>query len=116
MNAAVELIAILLLGIGAFAATRISRARHVAKFGPAPEGFRGWTITWFLGCSVVMAILAWWSAIAFGVLLVSIVFLSYIVGFRARAWGPWQQFRDGAVFSVLFSAPLILIGLWVLNA
>lgn len=115
MSAAVELLAVVLRGIGAFAATRISRTRHAAKFGPAPAGSPGRTVAWFLGCSVVLALLAWWSTIAFGVVLVAVVALSQILGFRARAWGPWQQFRDGAVLSVLFAAPLILIGLWVVN-
>jgi hypothetical protein len=115
MYPALELVAVVLLGIGAFAAGRVSRLRHISKFGPLPEGSGQRTFAWFVACSVLLAILAWWSVLAFGAVLVGLIVLSQLVGFRARSWGAWQQFRDGAVFSGLFAAPLIILAFWLID-
>ena len=115
MGAALEIAAVLVLGVGALFISRASRARHIAKFGPAPTGSRGATVAWFGACSAALAVLAWLSITAFGAVLVALLVFSRVAGFRARAWGPWQQFRDGAVYSALFSAPVILLAVWMTN-
>jgi len=115
MHPTLELIAVVLLGVGAFVAARVSRSRHVAKFGPPPAGSSVRTLAWFVLCSAVLASLAWWSVFAFGAVFVALILFSQLVGFRARSWGPWQQFRDGAIVSALFAAPLIVVALWFIN-
>ena len=116
MHPATELAAIVLVGAVAFAATRFSRQRHYAKFGPPPPGSQARTVLWFVGCSTALVLLAWWSSLAVWIFLALILIVSQFVGgFRARAWGPWQQFRDGAVGAAITTAPLLAIALLVLS-
>jgi hypothetical protein len=116
MDPALDLIAVVLLGAAVFAAARHSRSQLYAKFGPPPPGLQSRTVLWFLGCSVVLALLAWWSRPAFWVFLVAMLVASQTVGgFRARAWGPWQQFRDGAVGAAVITAPLLAVALVIAN-
>ena len=113
MQLALEMAFVIALGIGAFAATRISKSRHIAKFGAPPPGSHMRTIAWFALSSLILAVVAWWSFVAFASLLASAVLISQVVGFRSRPWGTWQQLRDGAMFACLFTAPIIVGTLWL---
>jgi hypothetical protein len=116
MHPILDLAAVVLLGAVVFTAARFSRARHHAKFGPAPPGSNARTVLWFLGCSGALAVVAWWSRPAFWVLLVVMLISSQTVGgFRTRAWGPWQQFRDGALGAAVITAPLLAVALLIAN-
>jgi hypothetical protein len=116
MHPALELVAVVLLGAVVFAIARFSRARHYATFGPPPPRSNTQTVLWFMAWSTALALVAWWSRPAFWVLIVAMVAASQIVGgFKARAWGARQQFRDGAVGAAVITAPLLMITLGVSN-
>jgi hypothetical protein len=110
VHPALQIAAVVLLGVAVFAIAHLSRRRHYAKFGPPPPGSNSRTLLWFFGCSVGLGLLAWLSTPAFWVLLVAMFVASQTVGgFRARPWGPWQQFRDGALGAAVITAPLLAI-------
>jgi hypothetical protein len=112
MSPLLEIVAACVLGIMLLVVARESRSRHRAKFGPAPRGSFLRALTWFASCSIALAFLAWWAAPAFWALLVLLVVASQLAGrFQAVAWGPWQQFRDGAVGASIVTAPLVAVAL-----
>jgi len=108
MHSALEALVVVLIGLGAYAASRYSRPRHIAKFGEPPPRSILKTLGWFFLCWFVLGCLIWVSALWFGIALVTLAALSHMVGVFARTWGGWRHFRDGAILSILIAAPLII--------
>jgi hypothetical protein len=112
MNPFAEITIVLAVGLSAYVVARISRARHIARFGAPPPGSRVRTFAFFLAWSIAFIVLGLWSVSVLVATLVVLVVLSQLVGFSSRPWSWWQQFRDGGIFASLIVAPLTLLVLW----
>lgn len=107
-NPAVQIALVLAIGLAALTLVRLSRLRHTAKFGPPPTGSRVGVFISLCSWSAIYAIIGWWSTQALVTILVAILVLAQVIGFRTQSWSRWQQFRDGGIIASLFVAPLLL--------
>ena len=109
MSPMLQLLIAAAIGAAVLAAARASHARHLAKFGVAPHGSYVRTSLWFLATSIVLAALAWWSWVFLAVGMAVLAVVGTVFGFRTRAWGGWQAFRDGALFACFVVVPVAAV-------
>ena len=107
-NLIFEIALILAIGLTAITLVRLSRTRHIAKFGSPPPGSNTKTLIFFGIWSTFYAIAGWWSLSALILVLVALLVLSQIFGFRALPWSRWQQVRDGGIIASLIVVPILL--------
>ena len=107
-NPIIEIAMVLAIGLAALTLVRLSWSRHTSKFGPSPPGTKIKTFFSFGVWSAAYAIIGWWSVSALALVLVTLLALSQIFGFRAQPWSSWQLIRDGGIIASLTVAPALL--------